>query len=96
MLVQIIHAKGDEFFLAKDITRITTVTEKIKQPELLSEKTESGFLYTVEVYTGGRNIILESPLYANKELAIEKRQSVAIKLAKNILEEDIIMIRIEL
>lgn len=96
MLVRIIHAKGDEFFLAKDITRITTVTEKIEQPELLSEKAKSGFLYTVEVYTGGRNIILESPLYTDEELASIKRQEVAIKIAKDISDKDMIMTRIEL
>lgn len=96
MLVRIIHAKGDEFFLAKDITRITTVTEKIEQPELLSEKAKSGFFYTMEIYTGGRNIILESPLYMDKELATEKRQKVAIQLAKDISEKDMIITRIEL
>lgn len=96
MFVRIIHAKGDEFFLIKDITRITTVTERIEQPELLSEKAKSGFLYTVEVYTGGRNIILESPLYKDKESAIVNRQEVVIKLAKDISEKDVFVTRIEL
>ena len=96
MLAFIKHATGEEVYRTEDICRITDIVETVTQPELLTEKAKRGFTYTMEIYTGGRLIILTSPLYDSREKAEQARQCLVIKLAEVTTDKDLILARIEL
>lgn len=96
MLAFIQHANGKEVYRTEDICRITNIVETVTQPELLTEKTKRGFTYTIEIYTGGRLIILTSPLYDSREKAEQTRKEMVIKLAKDTTDENMVLTQIEL